>query len=405
MSNICSIVRSFVFLMECQLSEYFFSMNTNACSVEDMNMLHITECFSLSSVTFIEDRFCLFRTWSFTLSTNDLDPNDKSNSVSSSPMMNCCALAPPWGQTPGFLVLSWVSSSSKITCLKLVCSCPRANNGFHRSIIHQFIGFPLLKRPTFVIVPSWVPCWVRAFNKSQVVAWRVTCATANNGYHRSIIFLSLYTQRTLTFINYLPRAFWCRRWQSWGSPCNRPIIGLDFAVTLSSPEPFCVIFDITSEQSVELKWLMSNKHNKWLHSSRVKFPLVSMSSSWFLVSMYLIWILVSKLIRSNNQSSATLWILETCLVVGLLPFTIIMITASLSSNTYNKASWCENWTFEWTRSTLLKTLNIPWDCWPCAWLASRQTTGFTVLSWFWVESCFQGLKQSDPTKLQSKQPI
>ena len=30
--------------------------------------------------------------------------------------------------------------------------------------------------------------------------------------------------------------------------------------------------------------------------------------------------------------------LETCLIVGLLPLMIILITASLSSNTYNKAS-------------------------------------------------------------------
>ena len=40
----------------------------------------------------------------------------------------------------------------------------------------------------------------------------------------------------------------------------------------------------------------------------------------------------------KNQSRATLWVLETCLIVGLLPFMIILITASLSSNTYNKAS-------------------------------------------------------------------
>ena len=38
------------------------------------------------------------------------------------------------------------------------------------------------------------------------------------------------------------------------------IIGLDFAVTLSSPDLFCVLFDITSEHSAELKWLMLNKH-------------------------------------------------------------------------------------------------------------------------------------------------
>ena len=46
----------------------------------------------------------------------------------------------------------------------------------------------------------------------------------------------------------------------------------------------------------------------------------------------------SKLIRSNSQSKATLWVLETCLIVLLLPFMIILITASFSSNTYNKAS-------------------------------------------------------------------
>ena len=47
---------------------------------------------------------------------------------------------------------------------------------------------------------------------------------------------------------------------------------------------------------------------------------------------------LGELIRSNNQLSATLWVLETCLIVGLLPFMIILITASLSSNTFNKAS-------------------------------------------------------------------
>ena len=71
-----------------------------------------------------------------------------------------------------------------------------------------------------------------------------------------------------------------------------------------------------------------------------------MSASWFLVSMYLIWILGSKLILSNKQSRANLWVLETCLIVGLLPFMIILITASLSSKMYNKASLREEFTFE-----------------------------------------------------------
>ena len=56
-------------------------------------------------------------------------------------------------------------------------------------------------------------------------------------------------------------------------------------------------------------------------------------------------------INSNNQSRRTLWVLETCLIVGLLlSFIIILITASLSSNTYNKASWRADWTFEGTES-------------------------------------------------------
>ena len=108
---------------------------------------------------------------------------------------------------------------------------------------------------------------------------------------------------------------------------------------------------------------MLNKLNKWFHSSRVNFPLVKMSASWFLVSMYLIWILESRLIGSINQSRATLWVLETCLIVGLLPLMIRIITASLSSNTNCKASWCEDWTFEGTESMSFITSIFFWDLW------------------------------------------
>ena len=93
-----------------------------------------------------------------------------------------------------------------------------------------------------------------------------------------------------------------------------------------------------------------------------------MSASWFLVSIYLIWILGSRLIRSNNQSRATLWVRETCLIVGLLPFIIILITASLSSNTYNKASWLTDWTFERTASMSFITSIFLWGLW-CLWIS------------------------------------
>ena len=101
-----------------------------------------------------------------------------------------------------------------------------------------------------------------------------------------------------------------------------------------------------------------------------------MSASWFLVSMYLIWILGSRLIRSNNQSRATLWVLETCLIVGLLPLIIILITASLSSNTHNKASWRADWTFERTESMSCITSILFCDL----WCLSLLFTGFPVRS-------------------------
>ena len=43
----------------------------------------------------------------------------------------------------------------------------------------------------------------------------------------------------------------------------------------------------------------------------------------------------SRLILSNNPSSATLWVLDTCLIVGLMLLMIILITAWLSSGMYN----------------------------------------------------------------------
>ena len=54
------------------------------------------------------------------------------------------------------------------------------------------------------------------------------------------------------------------------------------------------------------------KWRRLFHSSRVKCPFCQQVSN-----------LGSKLILSNNQSRATLWVLDTCLIVGLLPMNII----------------------------------------------------------------------------------
>ena len=312
-----------------------------------------------------------------------------------------------WAYTTGCPVLSWGSFSSKITCWVFSWekldwdSCVFAKRSqrvasFLSSM--RFFSFPLLRRPSFVIISTWVACWERAFVKLLVITVRRGFwVAAHNGLPRSIHSLSFRTPGILISSASLPRAFWRRGWQIRGSPCNKApkkdhnpilnnllvrvyqvalidhlqqkiskdldfrsisspgldeveddttdgilavrfIIGRDFAVTRSSPESCWDRFAIVSEYTVELKWLILNKHNRWFRSSRVKIPLVRKSTSWCLVSMYLIWIFGSILIRSNNQSSATLWVLETCLIVGLLPLISILITASLSSNTYNKAS-------------------------------------------------------------------
>ena len=102
------------------------------------------------------------------------------------------------------------------TCLRRVRSSLRANNRSHRSIIHQFIRFPLLRRPEFYQYSILSSLMSVLFQRVGGRSW--LGVTADNRFHRSIIHLSLGTQRTLTFLSGFPRAFCCSRWQSWWSP-------------------------------------------------------------------------------------------------------------------------------------------------------------------------------------------
>ena len=80
-----------------------------------------------------------------------------------------------------------------------------------------------------------------------------------------------------------------------------------------------------SSERKSLKWLQEyiekfiklNKQRRWFHSSLEKLPLLIMSESWFSVTTFLIWILDSILILWNNKLRATLWVLDTFLIVGL----------------------------------------------------------------------------------------
>ena len=105
----------------------------------------------------------------------------------------------------------------------------------------------------------------------------------------------------------------------------------------------------------------------------------------------------SKLILSNNQSRSTLWVLETCLIVGLLPFMIILITASLSSNTFNKASWREELTFEGIKTKLSKIINHSMRFLSCEVLHEPHAGTYTSLPVLYdSDSCFQELRRPDP---------
>ena len=163
------------------------------------------------------------------------------------------------------------------------------------------------------------------------------------------------------------------------------IIGFDFDMALSSPVPSCILFCnplFGQRKLFELRMLMWSRWRKCVQSSRVKLPFVDVSVSWCLVSMYLIWILGSKLILSNNQWRATLWVLETCLIVGLLPFMIILIIVVFKdiqqSFLTRSMHVCGN------ESTLFRSSIFPWDviAWNFLWSICLRVGFWCQCIWF-----------------------
>ena len=297
MSNICFNVRSAVFTMEFSSFWKFWHMNTADSIVTAINILQTEKCSSPSPATF-EILFCLFRTWSFTRITNDLDSTDNSDSVVSPPMMKFWGLANslethslPWNITKCFSVpyglRSVVEKNSSgrtfLTILQEVWS--RRPDRSYKHGRHPILN-NLLKRS--------FP-WIAHGSNDQRIYMNLC--------HCEVSLIYLLLQLISMDLN-------CLNICSPNS-ARRFITSLDFAVTHSSPKSCWDHFTIVSEQTVELKWPIWT-NNKWFHSQRVKFPPVKQSTSSFLVSMYLIWIILEfRLFRSNNQSSATLWVLET----------------------------------------------------------------------------------------------
>ena len=177
MSNICFNVRSAVFTMEFWLSWKFFPMNVADSIVTAINIPQIIECSSPSPAT-LEILFCLFRTWSFTRFTNDLDSTDNSNSVVSLPMMKIWGIATPWELT----FSSRPDISRSVSLYLTDCAVPsrrnffviRSNFSYHSqwsfirppwSIVRRSLSFPLLRRPSTVVILFWIICWREALHE------------------------------------------------------------------------------------------------------------------------------------------------------------------------------------------------------------------------------------------------
>ena len=141
---------------------------------------------------------------------------------------------------------------------------------------------------------------------------------------RSSAFSGDQIHQILWRVFVVPRAAWYQfEWSRFR---------LGFVIGEPSPEvtswplfDMALCFPIGSERK-SLKWLQEN--------------IEKMSASWFLVSTYSIRICGSKLILSNNQSSASLWVLDTCLIVGLRPLVVILVLVGTYSTTDKWSTFC-----------------------------------------------------------------
>ena len=173
----------------------------------------------------------------------------------------------------------------------------------------------------------------------------------------------------------------------------------------------------SSKKKKTLKWLqeyiekpiMLNKRRRWFYSSREKLPLVRTAASWFLVSTNLIWILGSNFILSNSQSRATLWVLETCLIVGLRPSIIILMTASVSTKKYNWDSpWEEECVCLWKHNPHQRVDQPYAFFWHFgSWFWNGQSHQFPGCQYGWVGQCcwFNVVPQSPCAKDQEQVTI
>ena len=217
-------------------------------------------------------------------------------------------------------------------------------------VFDTFTRFPLLRRQLVVNVPFWVVSWASAQYGSP---------------HTCLLHIWRTRSYALTFRFVFHRTFWCSRGIYDRIPYTASWYHVHQRLRFCCDSFFTCIFlcylrhrfetvNGTEMADVEQTQKDDSIHHVWNFSwsicLRVGFWC---QCTWF-------WFFGSKMILSNNQSRATLWVLEPCLIVGLLSFIIILITASLSSKMYNKAFLREEFTFEEIKSTLSRSSIFPW---------------------------------------------
>ena len=220
----------------------------------------------------------------------------------------------------------------------------RASNGSPRSIFHQFIRFPLLRRPSFVNIPFWVIWWVCIHNGLR------RSLGANNGSHRSAILLIFRTQRSLPFISGFSLAFWCsRRWRWWSLASRNQIhqwswLCCDSSFTRFFLCPFrhhfkalCRTEIANVKQTQKMILFVTCEITLWSVCLRVVFgvnvfDLGFWGPNWF-----------DQI--TNQEQLCGFW--KHVSLSGFLPlWSSWSLLRCLHSNKYNKASWYDDWTCE-----------------------------------------------------------
>ena len=196
-------------------------MNTADSIVTVMNIHQIIEWSSPSPVTF-EIRFCLFRTWSFTRFTNDLDSTDNSNSASSFPMTNC------WGHASSWELISSGRPDLSRSVSSFLTDCAVPSRRISSWLGRTFVPF---SKKFYQVVP------IARTSQNQFS----TLEKTKHGHHptlssllrrkfpfdadilfpRSLQILSNCTPEILISITSLLRAYWSRGWYVRRHSCKK----------------------------------------------------------------------------------------------------------------------------------------------------------------------------------------